>query len=518
MGKVWNVAIYARVSTDKKEQQESIPVQVEGLESWLLKKSREDTKATYNLIQVYKDEGFSGSNFKRDSFLKMKHDIDNGKINMVLTRDLSRFGRNYIISGYYIEDYFKAKNIRFISVLDNVDTLYDTDDIIPFKNILNEMYIKDCSKRTRDALKQRMIRGSSIASKPPYGYKTTESYEGQSKIKKLVLANDETTEVVKKIYDLYLQGWGFGKIATYLNKKGMLPPSARLNNFSKRKKGTWTNNTIKSILTNPKYAGLMVQGQYKRVSYKVKKVIKVNKEEWIYGGDFKGIIDRNTFKKVQDEIKRRSKGYRYKGGKDHIFSTVLKCNECSGSMCYKKQYNGYKCTKSQTGGGKCTSHSVKEEYLKEIIINNLEKVIIKNEIDTDKIYMKIKNVLSKDYEYMGEIYKIDREMNILNRQYEKMYIDKLKEVISDSNFYNISICMKKKKEALLKRKEQLIRLNNLYSNHDNLHKVYCSKIDNLLSFKEFDKIIVEALIDKIVVSENKYTKDKNIDIYYKFHI
>ena len=207
MNKVWNVAIYARVSTDKKEQSESIPVQVENLKKWLIEKSKVDTDVIYNMVDIYEDNGKSGSNFDRDEFIRMKNDIENKKINMVITRDLSRFSRNYIMAGYYLEDYFKVNNIRFISVLDNVDTISEYNDIIPFKNILNEMYIKDCSRKVKSALNTRMQNGSSIASKPPYGYKFDEVCEGNQKKIILIPRSDDTTEVVKKIYSLYLSGW-----------------------------------------------------------------------------------------------------------------------------------------------------------------------------------------------------------------------------------------------------------------------------------------------------------------------
>ena len=206
MRKMWNVAIYARVSTDKESQAESIPAQVGNLKKWLLEKSKQDRESVYNLVNIYEDQGMSGTNFNRESFIRMKKDIEDKKINMVLTRDLSRFSRDYITAGYYLEDYFKVNNIRFISVLDNVDTETEFNDIIPFKNILNEMYVKDCSKRVRSALHDRMQRGSSIASKPPYGYKFEEVYEGNQKNIILVQEGGETTEVVKEIFSLYIQG------------------------------------------------------------------------------------------------------------------------------------------------------------------------------------------------------------------------------------------------------------------------------------------------------------------------
>ncbi len=211
MKKQWRVGIYARVSTDKKEQQESIPAQIDSLKLWLISKKKHDKINQYELIDIYEDQGCSGSSFHRDSFIRMKEDIESGKVNMVLTRDLSRFSRNYIMAGYYLEEYFEVKGVRFISVLDNVDTIEDYNDIIPFKNILNEMYIKDCSRRTKDGLRQRMLRGSCISSKAPYGYRLNTICRDNLKYVQLVIADDGTEKVVRKIFSLYLGGYGFQK-------------------------------------------------------------------------------------------------------------------------------------------------------------------------------------------------------------------------------------------------------------------------------------------------------------------
>lgn len=515
MKKVWNVAIYTRVSTDKKEQAESIPAQVESLKKWLIEKSKYDKEAVYNLEEIYKDQGFSGSNFERESFMKMKEDIELGRINMVLTRDLSRFARNYITAGYYLEDYFKQRGIRFVSVLDNVDTIDEVDDIVPFKNILNEMYIKDCSRRTRDGLKQRMLRGSCIASKPPYGYKFEEVYDRNVKNINLVPKEDETTEVVREIFYLYIQGWGMGRIATHLNNKGVEPPSAKMKNFSKGKFGLWTNNTIRYILTNPKYEGTMVQGRWKKISYKIKKVKTTPKDEWIIGGEFKGIISKKDFEKVQELIKRRSKNFRHKGGNIHLFSGVLKCNECSGSMSYRARYNGYKCTNSQMGGGRCIAHSVKEEYLKEIIKNDLKRYIQKM-INSKELYELAEEKAKNEENYEKELKRIEKELKKLDSQFEKMYMHRLEETISKRNFENLISGIQRKQERLINRKEEIERLKKRCEDKERIYKKYKEKIDKILNFEEFDRTTVESLIDKIVVSEDKDTREKEIDIYYKF--
>ena len=330
-------------------------------------------------------------------------------------------------------------------MLDNVDTETEFNDIIPFKNILNEMYIKDCSKRVRSALEDRMQRGSSIAYKPPYGYKFEELYEGNQKTIILVPEGGETTEVVKEIFDLYQKGWGFGRIATYLNKKGILPPSARLKNFKRKKFGMWTNNTIQSILKNPKYGGYMVQQRWRKVSYKIKKVKATPEEEWIWSGEFDGIIDKKTFNKVQKIMEQRKQGYRYKQDRIYPFTTVLKCAGCGGSMSYRKKYKGYKCTNSQMGGGRCTPHSIKENYLIEEISIYIKHVIDKC-IDKDKYYKKIDGIVIEN-EFEKELSKVDQELSILDGKFQKLYEDKLNEVISERNFVNMSTTIQTKQES-----------------------------------------------------------------------
>lgn len=516
MRKVWNVGIYARVSTDKKEQQESIPAQIQSLKSWLLEKAKSDTTAVYNLVEIYEDWGASGSNFERESFIRMKTDIENGRIDMVLTRDLSRFSRNYILAGYYLEDYFRVHGVRFVSVLDNVDTVQEVDDIVPFKNILNEMYIKDCSRRSRDGLKQRMLRGSHIASKPPYGYVCQEIYEGNVKTIKLVPAGDETTQVVKEIFNLYLQGWGVGKIATYLNRNGIKPPAARLSNFSKSKFGLWSNNGVKSILTNPKYGGIMVQGRWKKISYKVNKIRKTSKDEWIYGGEFEGIVSKEIFYKVQELMKKRGENYRYKNDSVHIFSGVLKCNECGGSMTYRKKFKGYKCTNSQMGGGRCTAHSVKEEYLKKIILDDLKKLVNKHNRD-GMYYEEIKTIkIENDFE--EKLKKIDEEISLTDRKLESIYTDKLNNIITERNFNMLINSIQKKQEELLKKKEELQAKINSANSKNQIIEKYKEFINKIVEFKNFDRFTIESLIDQIVVIEDKCSKEKTINIYYKFSI
>ncbi|MBC8061402.1 MAG: recombinase family protein [Clostridiaceae bacterium] len=517
MKKIWNVAIYARVSTERKDQQESIPAQVQSLRNWLKDKNKSDLLSVYNVVEVYEDAGFSGSNFERDSFIRMKEDIEAKRINMVITRDLSRFGRDYLGTGEYLEKYFKINGTRYISVQDNVDTLDEINEIIPIKNIFNEMYIRDCSKKSRDGLKQRMLRGSSIASKPPFGYNFDVQIKSNVKTIKLVIALDETSKVVRLIFDLYRNGWGYGKIATYLNSKNIEPPASRIQNFSRKKYGIWSSSTISYILKNPKYGGMMVQQRWRKLSYKLKKIEATKEEDWIYGEEFEGIIKKEIFEEVQKLMKTRTKNYRYKGNNIYPFSTVLKCNECDSSISYRKAYKGYKCTNSQRGGGRCTSHSIKEDYLKSTISSKL-KAYVEKFVDKESLYDYAVGSTNEVDPNKTELKNIEVLLNKLDNQFQKVYQDKIDEVINERNFHMLVQGIERNQEKLLAKKAQIEDFAARASTREDLSKGYKENIDRILNFDEFDRITVESLIEKIIVTEDKKNNEKRLDIFYKFKI
>jgi DNA invertase Pin-like site-specific DNA recombinase len=517
MNKVWNIGIYARVSTEKSGQSESIATQIGNLKKWIRDAANEDKDNIYNLINIYKDNGISGASFNRDEFKKLKEDIENKVINMVLTRDLSRFSRDYLEAGIYIEKYFKLNNIRFVAMLDNVDSeKKEDDDLIPFKNMINEMYIKDTSRKIKSALRERMQRGSSIAAKPPYGYKYEKIYNGEQKTNVLVPEGGETTETVKKIFLLYLKGWGAGRIATYLNKKGIATPSSRIKNYALAKFGFWTNNTIYSILQNHKYAGYLVQQKYKKVSYKMKKVKRTSKDEWVWSGEFEGIIDKNTFNRVQEIIKNRSNGYRYKGKVIHLFSSVLKCGTCGGSLSYRKKYEGYKCTLSQNGAKRCTCHSIKEKDLILKIQQDI-KTLIDKRINKEKYYNKIENMKIEKGD-TKELMEIEKELEKLDKRFTKVYEDKHDKLISDRNFINFINIIQEKQEKLTRRKAQLENIIKAPEDNLNIVSIYKEELDKFFNLEEIERNFVETIIDKIIINEDPKTKEKSVDIYYKFNI
>ena len=261
----------------------------------------------FTIYDYYIDDGYSGLSFERPAFKKMMQDINDGKVNLVITKDLSRLGRNHIQTSYFIEIFFPDNNIRYIAVNDNVDTLYDNNDIAPFKNILNDMYAKDTSRKVKTAKRLLMQKGLYMAAQPPYGYKKDPNDKNH------LVIDEEAAKVVRLIFDLALTNVGVVKITRELNKRGIMSPSIyKANNgdsrftkltstrrqmFKNYNIESWNTNTVGSILRDVVYVGDMENHKYEVKNYKTKKCTKVPKEEHI--------IARSDFEHVQELIKHR---------------------------------------------------------------------------------------------------------------------------------------------------------------------------------------------------------------------
>ena len=270
LNKTFKVGIYIRLSREDgdKLESESVSNQRDILQRYIKENN-------HILIDEYIDDGYSGTTFERPSFERMISDIENQKINMVITKDLSRLGRDYIKTGYYIENYFPENKVRYVAILDGVDTYLDTsnNDVTPFKAIINDMYAKDISKKIKGVLKEKELKGEYLGSYPPFGYKKCITQKNKLEI------DTNVAYIIKKIFELYSEGNGFQKISTILDKEHIKTPSQYLNMSYQRE--TWNPKTIRAILVNEAYIGNTVQNKCTSISYKVKKKRKKSPEEYI---------------------------------------------------------------------------------------------------------------------------------------------------------------------------------------------------------------------------------------------
>ena len=296
---IYDVGLYIRLSRED-DDKDGISESITNQKSLLLQYVKEKGLSVYD---IYIDDGYSGTNFDRPGFNRLLNDIELGKINMVITKDMSRLGRDYIGIGNLIERYFPEHDVRYIAVTDNVDTFLDNsnNDIAPFKAIMNDMYAKDISKKIRSSLRAKQKEGKWVGGRAPFGY------DQDPKDKNHLIVNEEQAEVVKKIFDLCLNGLSFFKIAKQLTNEGIKTP-AQYYNFAWKshynlKYGEWHSKTIRDILTNQIYIGDMVQNRRSKVNYKVKKVIRNNPKDYIIvEGTHEAIIDKDTFYEVQKRI------------------------------------------------------------------------------------------------------------------------------------------------------------------------------------------------------------------------
>ena len=296
--KIYNTALYCRLSLDDGSVGESGSIQTQKI---ILEEYAK--MHGFKIYDVYVDDGYSGLNFNRPGFQRMIQDIQGGKINLVITKDLSRLGRNYIETGYYTEHYFKDVGVRYIAINDSIDTINDNNDIAPFKNILNDMYSKDLSRKVKAAKKSRNQKGLYTAAQVPYGYKKDPIDNNH------LIVDEEIRPIIKLIYRLALEGHGCPKIASILTEKGIYTPGyyERLkgdNRFARFKNKGWTYVTVRKTLGDVVYLG-HIESKINKLEARKDKLYQLTKK--VYDDALNEIIDSETSSKMIKEYQEEQK-------------------------------------------------------------------------------------------------------------------------------------------------------------------------------------------------------------------
>ena len=367
----YSVAIYCRLSVDDGTNLESMSIasQKTMLTEYVKKQG-------WKLNDIYVDDGYSGVNFERPAFQRMIHDIEQGRINLVIVKDLSRLGRNYIMCGQYTEIYFPEKNVRFIALNDGIDTLYSNNDIAPFKNILNDMYAKDISVKIRSSLHAKARKDEFLAPYAPYGFlKSPED-------KHILIINEEVAPHIRKMFELSASGNSTKKIVKILEEDGVLTPldyrnfkSHNSRNGKFQKKYSWAGAVVRDILRNPVYAGHNVQCKKRVQSYRTKKIVPNKREDWIIVENMhQAIVSQELFDTVQKALNGRLRFVK-NTGEPQIFSKLFYCAECGRCMLHHDRTNHpkyYSCGKyRENGANACTSHHITYDNLCEIVLNDI---------------------------------------------------------------------------------------------------------------------------------------------------
>ncbi|MDO5556633.1 MAG: recombinase family protein [Clostridia bacterium] len=452
-------------------------------------------------------------------FQRMIKDIEDGKINMVIVKDLSRFGRVSSKVDYYLEEYFIEKNIRFIAVCDDIDTgdIETSQEITQFKTFFNEWFLRDCSKKIKNGKKTRAKEGKVMVTYPAYGYKKDPLDKNH------YIVDDEIAPLVKRIFEMAKTGITPTEIAKIMTKEEQRLPCDVVGNRHTRTvdeiKRRWNRNTVVKILKNKVYLGYVKNGTMRKVSYKNKKILALPEEDWILvEGKHTPIIDVETYNLVQEQITSRTatrvKTY------DWLLKGILECKECGKklSICPQKQKSGkiifyVRCNTYATATSLklCTPHSNNLEKLTEEILKLIRErckeyleanKYIGSAKQTEKEFNNRKNMIK------SQITLMNKKLEDLNSKIDKIYDDKYNGIIKDEDFNRIY------NRALENRDNLLLNIGKLKQFEKEEDKVedILPIVKDFVKMQNITRTMLVSLVDKIQVSQ-----DKKVTVYYKFN-
>lgn len=522
-------ALYCRLSRDDGTESESNSI---GNQKKLLSQKAKEMGLTDT--KYYVDDGYTGTNFNRPGFQQLIDDIEIGLVSAVMVKDLSRLGRDYVSVGNYTDSYFPEHNIRFIAVNDAIDSDEGESEIAPFKNILNEMYARDISKKIRSSHRLRGSMGEPL-SQPPYGYiKSPEN-------KKKWIIDPEAATVVKSIFKMCLDGKGNETIARELQKNEVLIPMAYwrskgLNRGGKKTQTNpykWCKTTIQKILSQQEYCGDIINFKTYSKSFKNKRRIENSKENWAVFKDVnEPIIDRETFETVQNFIsKTKRRTPKKENGERSIFNGLIYCGDCHSKMRYhtstsNKEIHYFTCSDNKVDyRGKCPGrHYVRADALEEVVKLELRRLVEMLEIDesyfAQLLLRKNDEEREKDKKFLeSELQKAIARNNTVSQIYEKLYEDNVIGKVSDEWFVELSHKYEKERMDLKARIADTRHKIEELKNNNSEYEKFISAIRRFMQMDNLTSPLLRELIDHIDIFETEGTgksRTQRIVIYYRF--
>ena len=517
----FNVGIYIRLSQEDKDKKyesdsESVINQKELLRGYVKNNN-------FNLVKEYVDDGYSGTDFERPGFQSMLEDINNKKINCVIVKDLSRLGRDHVMTGYYIETFFPENNIRFISILESYDSFKNqaSNDSSTFIIACNDYYSKQNSIKIRNVLNEKRKNGKFVGSLPCFGYMRDPLDKGH------LVPNPETAPIVKNIFKWRADGIGPTEIANRLNKANVITPSGyKKTNYSSRliDRDNWNISTVKKILCNRIYTGDLVQHTQTKVNYKSKKKITLDEKLWIIvENTHEALVDKETFEYVNNLRKRNTRNYEIKTNREkRLLEGKLFCKECKNrlTVLYRKKQNYWSvnCNRYSRDPvrGRCYSHFYPYNYLEEQVLEQINKYISKliKELNIKELNDEVIKSIHKE---TTNIYKIVKEFQIekekITGRLKTLYNDRCDGVISADTYKELASEFEQKLKQINEKIEDQNVKKYKMKNKANILPDYTKKIKKLLDLNKPKKELIDTLVDKIVID-----KDRNITICFKYDI
>ena len=521
----YRVAMYLRLSQDDEKYDKDFKAESNSISNQRLQiQDYIDKNEEMELAKEYVDDGYSGINFERPAFKEMMEDVITGSINCIVVKDLSRFGRDYIDSGRYLQRVFPSLDIRFIALNDNYDsfTASETEKnlVIPFKNFINDNYCRDTSAKVRSVCKVKRKQGQFISNYAPYGY------EKDKEDKHKIVIDKEVEYVVRKIFSMKLEGYSSYSIAKHLNDNGIPSPMEHKKakgiryktGFCTKAVAKWDTPAVNRILTNEVYIGTLQQGKREKINYKLDKVVSKNKSDWIEIEDnHEAIIDPHDFEIVQKLLKCDIKA-KTVGEKADLFSGLLFCKDCNAQMTKKVDKRGktptvYYICSSYNKGHNCSRHSIKQEELQRTVLEMIRHYIqYLGEYET--VSEKIKE-MEVSYELFQKIDKRQEYTKKSKAKFEllktSLYQDLKEGIIVEEEFYDMREFYTNRiveSELILeKQSKEIARLYKKSLGNQN----FLADIKKYQNIGTLERGLLVRLVDKIYVLE-----DKKIEIQFNY--
>ncbi len=531
----YRAAIYCRLSKDDEQQGESASIsnQRSMLEQYCKSKG-------WDVIAVYQDDGFTGLNMDRPDLKRMLKACERGYVNLVITKDLSRLGRNYLEVGRLTEDFFPRNGVRYIAMNDGIDTGTDNNDIAPFKNILNEMYSKDISKKIHSSYYLRATQGKFTGCVAPLGYVKDPDNKGH------LLIDEETAPIVRLIFSYARDGRGPNYIQKRLEEQKIPCPTwwnrerGIRNHFTKWElkdpengRYVWDFSVIKDIISNPVYIG-SIASQKNEYRFKIGVIGKKSADQWIVVEDcHEPIVDENTFRLAQMHTNSRQKPRNT--GEYSLFAGLIKCGECGKSLTIRKSRpkdpkDVYTCkTYNAMGKGHCTQHRIDYDTLYDIVLKKIRECASIALSEPGIILDMISD--GKKEQRNRELAKIEKTMAqdktrlaVLDKLVMKLYEDMVSERISNENFQALLAKTQNEQNVLKARiKENGKRIQYDSSAAQNVQK-WLDTISEYADLKELDSHTLHTLVKEIIVHEevngpgNRYHTVRRISVEIHFNL
>ena len=532
-GKTYNVGIYCRLSNDDERDGESVSIenQRQLLRRYVLEQG-------WNLVDEYLDDGWSGTNFDRPGVKRLIADAKAKRINVIVVKDLSRFGRNYIEFGQYTDYLFPSIGCRFIALNNGIDTESQngSSDVMCFLNLFNEFYSRDTSKKVKAVKKACAESGKFMGTYPAFGYKRDPADKHH------LIIDEETAPVVRRIFAMRASGCGYRKIALTLNEEGIQPPGVRYyqrkgESDPRRVNHQWADTTVKALIHNEVYIGNMVQGQHGTMSYKSRKLISKPEEEWIrVEGTHEAIISRDVWDTVASINKNGVRKRKTSDGIRSVFSGLVFCADCGFKMINHVErftyqdgrpgrYSSFICGNySRSGKSACTVHTIYENALTEIVLQDIRAKACSVEYDRESLTERILRM--KDKEAHSRLASVEMELKStaarvreLEKLMQHLYEDKYSGVVPQTVFQTL---MKKyeeeraQKAAAIPELEQKVKAQ-LENRHD--ADRWAGIIRRYTDITELDEAILFELVERIEVGETQKIgkmRVRDVKVFYRY--